>query len=423
MTYQQTIDYLYASAPMFQNLGAGAYKEGLDNTHFLDDFFHHPHRQFKTIHVAGTNGKGSCCHTLAAILQSAGYRVGLYTSPHLVDFRERIRIDGDIISKNYVISWVEKIKQFEDRHFSFFELTTAMAFKYFADKKVDIAIIETGLGGRLDCTNIIFPILSVITNISFDHTQFLGDTLEKIATEKAGIIKDNTPVVIGETVQETRPIFLSTAKRLNAPIIFAEEETIPFKITNNQLSGACQKKNEQTILAATTILKQQGILSENIYQDTVLNGFANVCNLTGLQGRWQTINKSPLTICDTGHNIGGWEYLAPQIASVPCKNIHIIFGCVNDKDITGILSILQKHFGNNICGDKKVFFYFTQATVKRSRKAEEVQALAKEFSLNGKAYPSVAKAYISALRVASEEDFIFIGGSTFVVADLLNFSI
>lgn len=408
---------------MFQNLGAGAYKKGLDNTYFLDDYFHHPHQQYKTIHIAGTNGKGSCCHTLAAILQSAGYKVGLYTSPHLIDFRERIRIDGQMIHEDYVVQWVKEIQKFNNRSFSFFELTTAMAFKYFADEKVDIAVIETGLGGRLDCTNIISPILSVITNISLDHTQFLGNTHELIAKEKAGIIKQNTPVVIGETTPETKAVFLSIAKENKAPIVFSEEETPPLGVLSNQLIGDCQKKNERTILSACNILKDIGVLPEETFNTNIQNGFANVCNLTGLMGRWQILREVPKIICDTGHNIGGWKYLAPQIANTACNDIHIIFGCVNDKDISGILTILGQHFCNNHCGEKKVYFYFTQSSVKRSRKAEEIQTLAKEFSLYGNSYPTVKDAYDSATKGATENDLIFIGGSTFIVADLLNLPI
>ena len=307
MTYQETIEYLFNSAPLFQNVGKDAYKEGLENTHTLDEHFGHPHRKFKTIHVAGTNGKGSCSHTLAAILQSAGYKVGLYTSPHLVDFRERIRVNGEVISKEYVIDFVEQHRSFfEPLHPSFFELTTAMAFNWFAMQKVDVAVIEVGLGGRLDCTNIISPDLCVITNISFDHIQFLGDTLAKIASEKAGIIKPKIPVVIGEIHPETESVFINKSDLESAPIHFAQREssvqkaiftpeggityhTTEYPLLKGQLGGYCQVKNTQTILTAVRILQEKGyhIEKEHVYQ-----GFEEVCRLTGLMGRWQILRNN-----------------------------------------------------------------------------------------------------------------------------------
>ena len=325
MTYQETITYLYNSAPLFQNIGQGAYKEGLSNTHALDEHFEHPHRQFRTIHVAGTNGKGSCSHTLAAVLQSAGYRVGLYTSPHLVDFRERIRVNGAMVSERFVIDFVEQHRAFfEPLHPSFFELTTAMAFHYFAEQQVDVAVIEVGLGGRLDCTNIISPDLTLITNISFDHVGFLGDTLDKIAHEKAGIIKPHTPTIIGEHNDETHPVFLAEAIEKQAPITFAQDtpmviskasgtdydiyQTPTYGDLQVSLRGYCQEKNVNTLLHAIGELQRVGY---TISEKAVREGFAHVCQLTGLRGRWQQLHEAPRLICDTGHNIGGFQYIVP----------------------------------------------------------------------------------------------------------------
>ena len=425
MTYDETIAYLYDSAPLFQNVGKTAYKEGLANTFALDEHFAHPHRQFRTIHVAGTNGKGSTCHTLAAILQEAGYRVGLYTSPHLVDFRERIRVNGEKISQEYVVDFVAQNKAFfEPLYPSFFELVTAMAFKYFADQRVDVAVVEVGLGGRLDCTNIIQPELSVITNISFDHVQFLGDTLAKIAAEKAGIIKTGVPIVIGEFLPETRPIFEAKAREVGTPICFAEEvhevlnhhfnagigmiyETKSYGELIGELCGDCQIKNTETILTAVNLLTQTGkfLISPN----DVKRGFAHVCELTGLMGRWQTLHDSPKTVCDTGHNLGGFQYIVRQLAAQPCRQLRIVLGMVNDKDIGGVLSLLPA----------EAVYYFTQASVKRALPATEVQRLAAEHGLHGQSFSTVAAAYQAARREASADDFIYVGGSNFVVADLL----
>ena len=405
MNYQDTIQYLYNSTPVFEHVGASAYKEGLSNSWALDEHFNHPHTKFKTIHVAGTNGKGSCSHTLAAILQAEGYRVGLFTSPHLVDFRERIKVNGECISQEYVIDFVENERSFfEPLHPSFFELTTAMAFKYFADAHVDIAVIEVGLGGRLDCTNIITPILSVITNISLDHTQFLGDTLEKIATEKAGIIKRDIPVVIGETTPETRNVFLNKAKEMNAPVFFAEEYNNP--IANEldfELKGSYQEKNKQTILCTISHLPLQ------ISPSSVKEGLSHVVELTGLMGRWQTIREHPTVICDTGHNVGGWQYLSQQIKSQPCKNLHIVFGMVDDKDIDTVMNMLPTN----------ATYYFTQAQTKRAIPANIVEEKGKEHHLKGYVFPQVADAYKAALHHANEDDFIFVGGSSYIVADFL----
>ncbi len=405
MNYQDTIQYLYNSTPVFEHVGASAYKEGLSNSWALDEHFNHPHTKFKTIHVAGTNGKGSCSHTIAAILQAEGYRVGLFTSPHLVDFRERIKVNGDCISQEYVMDFVENERSFfEPLHPSFFELTTAMAFKYFADSLVDIAVIEVGLGGRLDCTNIITPILSVITNISFDHTQFLGDTLEKIAMEKAGIIKRDIPIVIGETTPETRNVFIQKAKEMNAPIFFAEEYNNP--IANEldfELKGSYQLKNKQTILCAVSHLPL------SISPSSIKEGLSHVVELTGLMGRWQTIRERPTVICDTGHNVGGWQYLSQQIKSQPCKNLHIVFGMVDDKDIDTVMNMLPTN----------ATYYFTQAQTKRAIPANIVEEKGKEHHLKGYVFPQVADAYKAALHHANEDDFIFVGGSSYIVADFL----
>lgn len=425
MNYQETLTYLYNSAPLFQQVGSAAYKEGLENTYALDAYFGHPHRSFRTIHVAGTNGKGSCSHTLAAILQSAGYRVGLYTSPHLADFRERIRVNGTPVPESFVIDFVEKHRPFfEPLHPSFFELTTAMAFHYFALQQVDVAVIEVGLGGRLDCTNIIQPDLCVITNISFDHIQFLGNTLAKIAGEKAGIIKPHTPVVIGETTPETKPVFRAKAEQKEAPIVFAEEEhllldsrhdesgqyvyqTADYADLKGELGGLCQEKNTNTLLSAIRQLKQVGY---RFGEADVRKGFAQVCELTGLQGRWQRLANRPTVVCDTGHNVGGIRYIVKQLSFQHYRRLHIVIGMVNDKDIRGVLALLPAD----------ATYYFTQASVKRALPAEEMQRQASAFGLQGNAYPNVKTALEAALAQADAEDFVFVGGSSFIVADLLS---
>lgn len=424
MNYQETIEYLFNSTPVFEKVGAKAYKPGLQTTETLDKHFGHPHRQFKSIHVAGTNGKGSCSHTLAAILQSEGYKVGLFTSPHLVDFRERIRVNGECISEQYIIDFVEKERRFfEPLHPSFFELTTALAFKYFAEQKVDIAIIEVGLGGRLDCTNIITPILSIITNISKDHTQFLGNTLADIAGEKAGIIKPGVPVIIGEDLPETRPVFQQKALKENSPIIFAQDEnqqevqkaehingkmeytTRTWGKLTGELCGDYQAKNMNTILNAIkylTLVKNKGT--------SIKNGISHVTELTGLMGRWQKIQDKPLVICDTGHNVGGWQYLAPQIKAQACRQLRIVFGMVDDKDVTTVMKMLPKN----------AIYYWTQATTKRAIKVEKIAELGTSLGLNGNVYPSVNKAFKAAQADAAEDDFIFVGGSSYIVADFLS---
>ena len=410
MNYKETVSYLFSVVPSFQKVGTAGYKEGLSNTLALDEHFGHPHRKFKTVHVAGTNGKGSCSHTLAAMLQATGLKVGLYTSPHLVDFRERIRVNGKCISKKYVIDFVKNEREFfEPLSPSFFELTTALAFKYFAEKKVDIAVIEVGLGGRLDCTNIITPEVSVITNISFDHTQFLGDTLAKIAAEKAGIIKEGIPVVIGETTPETKPVFERIAAEKKAPIFFAEEGLCPARIAelfeallpHFELKGTYQRKNLHTILQAAEILQ--------IPQEAIQKGLENVCESTGLMGRWQTLQKQPLVICDTGHNVGGWEYLSRQITEQSCRQLRIVFGMVDDKDINTVMEMLP---GNAV-------YYWTQAMTKRAIPAEKVAVYGEQHHLKGTIYNNVESAYKQALKDADKDDFVFVGGSSYIVSDLL----
>ena len=424
MTYEETITYLYNSAPLFQNVGGDAYKEGLGTTLKLDEHFGHPHRRFKTIHVAGTNGKGSCSHTLAAILQSAGYKVGLYTSPHLVDFRERIRVNGEMIPQQQVIDFVEQHRSFfEPLHPSFFELATALAFHHFAEQEVDVAVVEVGLGGRLDCTNIIRPDLCIITNISFDHIQFLGDTLAKIASEKAGIIKPGIPVVIGETTPETKPVFMETALKQGAPIHFAEEErlmrshlpqngknyywTTDYPHLEGELGGLCQVYNTNTLMSAIRTLTSIGY---HIKEEHVREGFGNVCALTGLMGRWQKIQDTPLTYCDTGHNKAGIGLILEQIKYQEFRHLHFVIGMVNDKDIRGVLDMLPRD----------ATYYFTKASVSRALDEHELQRLAKEVGgLTGDTYPTVKEAFEAANANAQKDDFIFVGGSTFIVADLL----
>lgn len=417
MNYQETIEYLFNSTPVFEKIGAKAYKPGLQTTFALDDHFGHPHQKYKTIHIAGTNGKGSCSHTLAAILQSQGYKVGLYTSPHLVDFRERIRVNGECVPEQYVIDFVEENRAFfEPLHPSFFELTTAMALKYFAEQKVDYAVIEVGLGGRLDCTNIITPILSIITNISFDHTQFLGNTLAEIAGEKAGIIKPGVPVVIGEYLPETRTVFEKKAKSENAPILFAQDFDVT-RLENSEpsdvdmeLKGSYQERNKKTILTALHILRQKLAISD----EAIREGFAHVCELTGLRGRWEKLNDAPLTICDTGHNLAGWSYLAPQINAVKAETKHIVFGMVDDKDVAHVLQLLKEKLEN------RVKYYWTQPSAKRAIPVEKLSELALKLGLHGSLYHSVKEAYNAALKNAGKDDFVFVGGSSYVVADLLS---
>lgn len=425
MTYQEATAYLENAAPLFQNIGAGAYKEGLTNTHALDAHFGHPHRRFRTIHVGGTNGKGSTSHSLAAILQAEGYRVGLFTSPHLVDFRERIRVNGEMITEERVVRFVEEERGFfEPLHPSFFELTTALAFLYFAEQAVDFAVIEVGLGGRLDCTNIIQPELSVITNISFDHVQFLGDTLPKIAAEKAGIIKAGIPAVIGENVsQEVKAVFADKAAAVGAPVTFAEDErevtgfesglgqavyaTRHFGTVEGALSGLCQEKNTATILTAVLRLRELGIA---ISDAAVSRGMKEVCTMTGLMGRWQVLGRGPLRICDTAHNKGGLQYIFRHLAALPHRHLHLVFGMVGDKDVDSVLPLLPR---------QGMTCYWTQASVRRAMPAAELRRRAAAKGLEGEAFDEVQAAYDAARKNAGPDDIIYVGGSTFVVADML----
>ena len=437
MTYKETCNYLFNQIPMFENQGAAGYKEGLDNSLKLDKHFGHPHRDYLTIHIAGTNGKGSCAHTLSAILQRCGYKVGLYTSPHLVDFCERIRINGHPISQDYVCQFVDEEKNFfEPLHPTFFELTTAMAFKYFSEQKVDIAVIEVGLGGRLDCTNVITPILSVITNISLDHIQQLGDSVEQIAMEKAGIIKKGVPVVIGEATPETRMIFEAVAQEQNAPIFFAEDhpevlnsellehgiryQTKHYGTIQGELGGIYQTKNTNTILKAVRVLEDLGYMyrfsdtsTSEVRGKEIAEGFLSVCEYTGLKGRWQVISEHPKVVCDTGHNVGGWEYLSKQLSQVECNQMHIVFGMVEDKDMDGILALLPKN----------ATYYFTKSRNKRSVSEKVLKIIGEQQGLIGECYPTVIDAWKSAKSAAKPDDFVFIGGSSYVIADFLENSI
>jgi dihydrofolate synthase/folylpolyglutamate synthase len=412
---------------MYQRSGASAYKPGLDTSIALDDYMRNPHRSYKTIHVAGTNGKGSTSHLLAAILQAGGYKTGLYTSPHLVDFRERIRVNGKKITKKFIVDFVEQNRSFyEPLHPSFFELTSTLAFSYFKEKQVDFAVIEVGLGGRLDSTNIITPTLSVITNISLDHTQFLGNTLEAIAAEKAGIIKSGVPVVIGENGTEgVRDVFLNKAKSMNSLISFAEEndplqgatlkedwnwifDTRDFGILEGELGGIVQLNNARTVLTAVRQLIAQGI---RIDKKAVRKAFAQVTELTGLMGRWQLLQTSPRVICDTGHNPGGWQYLSKQLQEEQkhVSKLHMVVGMVNDKDIHAVLELMPK----------EAIYYFTQPSVERAMPVAQFANQAYQEGLRGRSFSSVSEAVSTALSNATTDDFIFIGGSSFVVADAL----
>ena len=416
---------------MFQRIGAAAYKNDLNNTIVICTLLNNPENKFKSIHIAGTNGKGSTSHLLASILQSAGYKVGLYTSPHLKDFRERIKINGEMIPQQVVVDFVEKYKNdFEKIQPSFFEMTVGLAFDYFADSQIDIAVIEVGLGGRLDSTNVINPELSVITNISFDHMALLGDTLEKIAIEKAGIIKLKTPVIIGETQAEVKTIFIEKANQNSAPIIFADEnykavnvhsinndklflamdiekggETVYFNL-ESELPGLYQQKNIPTVLCAVESLKNKGF---KIAETAIRDGIKNVIGQTGLLGRWQILSQQPLVIADTGHNEAGIKEVLDQIIKTPHKQLHIVLGMVNDKDISKILSLLPK----------AAIYYFCKANIPRALSAEELANQAKIVGLIGMVYSSVADALTRAKNNANTDDLIFVGGSTFTVAEVV----
>ncbi len=426
--YRKVTEYLFSRLPVYQRTGPAAYKVDLGNAHLLDDYFGHPHRAYPTIHIAGTNGKGSVSHMLASVLQEAGYRTGLYTSPHLKDFRERIRINGKPVSEDYVKNFVrEHDHLFGEIEPSFFEITVAMAFRYFADEKVDVAVIETGLGGRLDSTNIILPLCSVITNIGMDHTRFLGNTLQSIAREKAGIFKKAIPAVIGRYQKETAPVFRETAAQTGSEIYFAgenlsidysmismtgkqifnvkERDRIFLKDLQTDLLGDYQRENTITALQTLRVLEKDLPWREKNLRD----GFANVSGNTGLLGRWQVLRQHPLVICDTGHNRDAFLQLVRQIENTPRKDLYMILGFVNDKDPDEILELLPKD----------AFYLFTRAAIPRAMEAEKLQQQAVKHGLRGAAMPSVEKAMEKALSKAGKNDMVFIGGSTFVVAEAL----
>ncbi|RZL36140.1 MAG: bifunctional folylpolyglutamate synthase/dihydrofolate synthase [Pedobacter sp.] len=429
MNYQQTLDFLYSKLPMFTRVGASAFKKDLTNTIILCEALDNPHQKFKSIHVAGTNGKGSTSHMLASVLQAQGLKTGLYTSPHLKDFRERIRINGQMISKTEVKSFVQANKKLIYKiKPSFFEVTVAMAFEHFAKHKVDIAVIEVGLGGRLDSTNIITPEISVITNISLDHTNMLGNTLEEIAGEKAGIIKKGIPVVIGETQAESQPVFNNKAASVKAPIYFAdnflkaqnisvkssklslsvyENNQIKYADLKSDLTGLYQPKNIITVLKTLEVFNQT--TKTKIVKQAIYDGLKQVKKLTQLQGRWQTLSKNPLVICDTGHNEAGIKEVIKNIESTPHKNLHLVFGMVKDKDITKVLSLVPKN----------ATYYFCKPDIERGLDAKELQEQARAFNLRGDYFNSVQEAKQAAINKADKDDLVFIGGSTFVVAEAI----
>jgi dihydrofolate synthase / folylpolyglutamate synthase len=431
MHYEEVLEYLYEHLPYYQRKGPVAYKASLDNTLALDQLFGHPHLKFRTIHIAGTNGKGSVSHMLASILARAGYKTGLYTSPHLKDFRERIRINGEMVPKTFVVDFVERFLEMNKSaqlEPSFFELTVLMAFDYFAGEKIDVAVIETGLGGRLDSTNIIKPELSVITNISLDHMTLLGDSLGRIALEKAGIIKFSVPVIIGETHPQTSMIFEGKANENHAAIQFADQllsadytmisldqkqllniknkEGILFENLKLDLLGKYQSKNICTLLCAIIKLRQLGW---KISESDIRNGLENVTVSTGLAGRWQKIGANPLIICDTAHNEAGIREVVSQLRQIPHKKLHFIIGMVNDKDIAGVLALLPKD----------AVYYFTKASIPRAMSEHLLMQMALFFGLNGATYEDVASALSDAKMYADKDDLIFVGGSTFVVAEVL----
>jgi dihydrofolate synthase/folylpolyglutamate synthase len=428
MTYQETLDYMFTQLPMYQRTGKAAYKANLDTTLALDDYFNHPHAKFKTIHVAGTNGKGSVSHSLAAVLQKSGLKVGLYTSPHLRDFRERVKINGQMITELAVVDFIAKHKaKFEELKPSFFEMTVALAFEYFAIEQVDIAVIEVGLGGRLDSTNIITPLLSVITNISKDHTNLLGNNIIDIAKEKAGIIKAGVPVVVGEKQECVADVFAEIAREKGADICFAENvydlskaevnagmQKLSFVSKNNgkeflmecDLLGKYQQKNIRTAMCALDVLRRMGL---GISDANIRNGFSEIVKETGLLGRWQVLQEDPRVICDTGHNAAGIREIIEQIGMTDYRKLNIVFGLVDDKNTDEVLSLMPKDAN----------YYFTRASIPRALNENILLELAKAYGLQGKTYPSVGKAVDAAKVESGKEDLIFIGGSTFVVAEVV----
>jgi dihydrofolate synthase/folylpolyglutamate synthase len=428
MNYNETLNWMFNKLPMYQRIGASAYKADLNTTINIINYLDNPQDSFKSIHIAGTNGKGSTSHSLASVFQEAGYKTGLYTSPHLRDFRERIRINGEMIPENEVVDFIEKHKdKLEELELSFFEMTVAMAFDYFRKEKVDIAIIEVGMGGRLDSTNVIKPELCVITNISLDHVKFLGENEEQIAAEKAGIIKPEIPVVIGETQEGSKDVFIKTAKEKNSPIFFADKimdcrkdntyslDYQQFDIYKNNesylkelkypLLGNYQKKNLATVICALDILRD----SFKIEEKHIIDGLANVIKNTSLMGRWQVINKNPLAIADTGHNVAGINEVNRQLAETKYNKLHFVLSVVNDKDIDGILQLLPK----------EAEYYFCKADIPRGLSADILFEKATNSGLKGKVYESVRNAYSSALANAQEGDLVFVGGSNFTVAEVV----
>jgi dihydrofolate synthase/folylpolyglutamate synthase len=423
--YRDALNYMYQHLPMFQRIGSAAYKANLDNTIAICNALNNPQNYFPSVHIAGTNGKGSTSHMLAAAFQSAGYKTGLYTSPHLKDFRERIKVNGKMISKKYVAQFIELHQSFfNEINPSFFEMTVGMAFQYFKDKKVDVAIIETGLGGRLDRTNVINPVVSVITNISYDHMALLGNTLPLIAKEKAGIIKSHIPVVIGESQPEVKMVFTEMAKKFNAPIYFADKhykvianplsdvmqvyqhKTIYFKSIKPQLQGIYQLKNIATVLQAIEVINSNGF---KINKHHAKAGIKHVVDLTGLSGRWQVLSKKPFCIADSGHNEAGIKFVLQQLKQTPHHQLHFVLGMVNDKDITKILRMLPK----------SAIYYFCKANIPRGLQVTELSRMASEAGLKGKTYKSVRAAYNAAKKAAVINDLVFIGGSTFTVAEVV----
>jgi dihydrofolate synthase/folylpolyglutamate synthase len=405
MTYKETLSWMFTRLPMFQREGKTAFKKDLTNSLAFSKHLNFPEKSFKSVHVAGTNGKGSTSHMLASILQESGYSVGLYTSPHLKDFRERIKINGKKISQKEVVDFISKNKLFlENQHLSFFEMTVGMAFFYFASKNVDIAIIEVGLGGRLDSTNIITPLISVITNIGFDHTQFLGETLPEIAFEKAGIIKPNIPVIIGEFQAETAPVFNKIAADKNAKLFFAEQNIQKKYISD--LKGNYQEKNIKTVVQTIEILRNSGF---KISEEQLINGLSKVVKNTGLLGRWQILNTKPKVICDTAHNKEGLQYVLKQLNEEKFDQLHIVLGVVNDKDLNSVLPLFPKN----------AVYYFCKPNIPRGLNEAELKLQANGFNLKGNSFKSVKLAYTNALDQANDNDLIFIGGSTFVVAEVV----
>ncbi len=428
MNYEEALDYLYSQLPMFHRIGAAAYKADLNNTIALSKAAGYPYQSFPTVHVAGTNGKGSVSNMLASIYIEAGLKTGLFTSPHLVDFRERIRVNGEMVSEEFITEFLQEFRtDIESIKPSFFEMTFVMAMSWFRKCKIDIAIIETGMGGRLDSTNVIDPLFCVITNIGYDHMQFLGSTLPLIASEKAGIIKPGVPVVIGESNPETDPIFLNKVAQTGSNITFADKELTVVKVANSDeymelsigksrqklispLTGDYQVKNITTVFACTQLREFRQPLSETVdLSELIYNGLKNTLSNTGFQGRWQILSREPLTICDIGHNTHGLKYVTEQLNRMKYNHLHFVLGVVNDKDISGMLSLLPKN----------AEYYFCKADIPRGLNVDELKDLALRAGLKGSTYPSVAEAYTSAKKNARFNDIVFIGGSAFTVAEVL----